>query len=157
MSTGQQRAVWSLLRSHHRTLFIECISCFFKNSSENHCQTSAFMENLPKSEVDLNSELSELLAFKTFLQASLISLSFISFPLYSPALLSFLLFSSPLVSLSLLPLPIIPFFSTSVPCLSILPSTPLFTRLLLSPWALCVLPCPEDVFSPTWSDRTMAH
>lgn len=102
MSTGQQRAVWSLLRTHPRTLFIECISGFLKISSENHCQTSAFMENLPKSEVDLNSELSELLAFKTFLQAS--SLSFISFPLYS-CFLSFLLSSSPCVSLSLLPLP----------------------------------------------------
>lgn len=100
MSTGQQRAVWSLLRTH--PLFIECISGFLKISSENHCQTSAFMENLPKSEVDLNSELSELLAFKTFLQAS--SLSFISFPLYS-CFLSFLLSSSPCVSLSLLPLP----------------------------------------------------
>lgn len=151
MSTGQQRAVWSLLCTHPRTLFIECISGFLKISSENHCQTSAFMENLPKSEVDLNSELSELLAFKTFLQAS--SLSFISFPLYS----CFLFLLTFLFSMCLLVLAAPPFFSTSVPCLSILLSTPLFTHLLLSPWALCVLPCPEDVFSPTWSDRAMAH
>lgn len=97
--------------------------------------------------------------FKDFCPLSPLSLQlyFLSPPLLSfapPHSASALLISHPLYSVPS-PSTSSPSFSTSVPWLSVFPSTPLFT--LLAPSSLYVPPCPEDMCSPTWSESTTAH